>query len=293
MIFLLLSILLSSYLTLSFKVLAKLRISSFQAIVFNYFTCMATGSLLNGQSPLNFDLGRQPWLPWAVVMGLAFISMFNLIAFTAQRLGVSVASVANKLSLVIPFIFSVYLYDEQISLVQVSGICLALAAVVLTSWPHRDRPWHHEPRRKTWINIVPVILFAGSGLLDTLIKYVEQGYLGDTNADAYLTTAFGFAGLTGLLLLLAEIGLRKAKFDYRAILAGICIGVPNYFSIWCLVRVLQVYGDRSSAVIPVNNMAIVLVSTLAAWLIFREYLSQLNWWGIGLSVVAIAMIAYG
>src|SRR5207253_3210700 len=130
------SIILSSYLTLSFKVLDRLGISSFQGIVFNYWTCVITGSIVNGYFPLSsMESLKISWLPWAVLMGCTFILLFNIIAFTASNIGVAVASVANKLSLVIPFLFSILLYAETASVWQISGIVLGLAAVVLTCYP--------------------------------------------------------------------------------------------------------------------------------------------------------------
>jgi drug/metabolite transporter (DMT)-like permease len=293
LLFLLGSIILTSYLTLSFKVLERFRISNFQAIVFNYITCVITGSLVNGSFPIQSSLMKEDWLPWAGLMGFSFIFLFNIIAFTAQKLGVAIASVANKLSLVIPFLFSLYLYDENATVLKLAGIGVALIAVVLTSWPEKGRIAGHDSPRKSWVYIIPLVLFIGSGLLDTMVKYVEQGFLHDDNKNAYLITAFAVAALIGLMLLIIQLISGKEKLDKRALLAGICIGIPNYFSIWCLVRVLKDHGDRSSAIIPINNMGIVLFSAAVAWLLFREKLTLINQFGIGLALVAIAMIAYG
>ena len=293
MIFLILSVLLSSYLTLSFKVLERLRISTFQSIVFNYLACVCTGALLEGGWPLQIGLLGEPWLPWAGMMGVAFIFLFNIIGFTAQKLGVAIASVATKLSLVIPVLFSVYLYHEVLSPVQIGGILLALAAVVLTSWPAAGPRRERKLSKPGWLFLAPVMLFVGSGLLDTLIKYVEQGYLSASNRNLFLITAFGVAALVGGLFLVLQLITGKEKFDVRSILAGVLIGVPNYFSIWCLVQVLKIYGNRSASIIPVNNMGIVLFSSVMAWLLFSEQLTRRNWAGIALALLAIAAIAYG
>jgi len=90
-----------------------------------------------------------------------------------------------------------------------------------------------------------------------------------------------------------QIATGKQKFSGKALLAGIIIGVPNYFSIWCLGKVITAYQGNSSAIIPVNNMGIVLFSAVAAWAIFKEKLSLVNWVGIILACAAIALIAYG
>jgi len=60
-----------------------------------------------------------------------------------------------------------------------------------------------------------------------------------------------------------------------------------------MVEALKQYPGNSSAIIPIINMGIVLVSTLAAVFMFRERLSLLNRLGIILSLGAIALIAFG
>lgn len=290
MLFLIGSIVLTSYLTLSFKVLERLRINTFQAIVFNYLACVITGSLFNGYFPVNAAAAGQPWFAWALLMGCLFISIFNVIGFTTQQLGVSVASVANKLSLVIPFVFSIYLYNETLTVLKLLGILLALAAVYLTV--KKGGSDTGLPRNK-WLLILPVLLFAGSGLLDTLVKYTEQRFLDGSNNNDFLITAFAGAASIGLLLLLVMVLTGRQQFDYRAVIAGAAIGFPNYFSIWCLMAVLKQHAGNSSVIMPVNNMGIVLFSAVAAWLVFKEKLAAVNWLGIVLALVAIALIAFG
>jgi uncharacterized membrane protein len=146
-------------------------------------------------------------------------------------------------------------------------------------------------RWRWWL--MPLLLFVGSGLLDTMIKYVEQAYISPANQDTYLITAFCVAAAVGLLVLLFLFITKRQKFSGKAVVAGICIGVPNYFSIWCLMGALKGYTGNSSAIIPINNMGIVLITALVAWLIFKEKLSTINWLGIVLSLGAIALIAFG
>ncbi len=295
MLYLIGSIVLTSYLTLTFKLIAKLGISTFQAIAFNYCTCVITGSLVDGEFSIHPATFREPWFPWALLMGVMFISLFNILAFTTQKIGVAAASVANKLSLVIPFIFSIYLYAEKAGVYKVAGIIIALIAVVLTCLPAQQTAPHAASQRPNLLLLVilPTVLFAGSGLLDTLIKYTEQVYLTDNNKNSFLITAFAVAGSIGLVALFVQVIAGRQQFSYKSVVAGICIGVPNYFSIWCLVRVLKNYAGNSSAIIPINNMGIVLFSAVAAWLLFKEKLSSLNRLGILLAIAAIALIAFG
>jgi drug/metabolite transporter (DMT)-like permease len=293
LIYLLGSIILTSYLTLSFKVVERFNIPVFQAIVFNYLTCVVTGSVVNGAFPLSGESVQQPWFKWALAMGSLFICLFNVIGYTTQKLGVTVASVANRLSLVIPFAFSIYLYNEQPTWLKIVGVLLALVAVVFTCIPAKKDPASTQKPLGLLPVILPTILFLGSGSLDTLVKYVEQTFLNESNNNAYLIASFGTAGSLGLIALIVAVVTGKQRFNPYSILAGILIGVPNYFSIWCLVKVLKDNTGNSSAIIPINNMGIVLFSSVMAALLFKERLSILNWVGILLAIVAIALIAFG
>lgn len=290
MFFLAGSIIFTSMLTLSFKVLQRYGIPVLPTIVFNYLTCVATGSVVNGSFPINGNAAQSPWFLWAVLMGCFFISLFNVIGYTTQKMGVAVTSVANKLSLVIPAVFFILYNGESLHWLKILGIVLALAAVWLTCY-NGNEPGK-KPLNAVWMVLLPAILFIGSGALDTIYKFVEEQYLNHENLNAFLITSFAAAGLAGLVILFIRYGSGKEKFDKRTILAGILIGIPNYFSIWCLGKVYKQNWMESSAIIPVNNMGIVLFSTLVAWMLFKEKLSAINWAGILLSLIAIALIAF-
>jgi drug/metabolite transporter (DMT)-like permease len=294
MIYLVGSIVFSSYLTLCFKVLQRLNINTLQAIVFNYITCVCTGTIINGSFPVNSENTHASWFKWALLMGAMFICIFNIVAATAQKLSVSISSVANKLSLVIPFLFSIYLYNETATALKITGVVVALAAVVLTCYPSKNNT-KAEKKVNQLLLLLPAVLFIGSGLLDTLIVYVKNNFFSTTgnNFNNFLITAFSVAGSIGIIILLGQILLGRQQFSFKAVAAGIIIGIPNYFSIWCLGKVISNYQGNSSAIIPVNNMGIVLFSAVAAWVLFKEKLSGLNWAGILLSIAAIALIAFG
>src|SRR6476620_9637441 len=243
MIYLLGSIVLTSWLTLSFKVAERANVDRLQAIVFNYICCVITGSLVNGHPPAYLHNVSEDWFPWACLMGTVFISLFNIIAFTAQRIGVAVTSVANKLSLVIPFVFSIYLYNEEASFLKIAGIVTELIAVVLTCLPSKRVK---STGNRAFLYILPIALFLGSGLLDTMIKYVEHQFLDAENVNDYLITAFSMAAALGLITLSILVLTKKQQFNWKSVLIGAAIGIPNYFSIWFLMRVLKIFSNNSS-----------------------------------------------
>lgn len=295
MLFLLGSILLSGFLTIAFKICDRYGINKFQAIVCNYGVCALTGSVFTLSTPSFVAAAQQPWFTWSLLMGVFFIASFNLIAYSVEKNGLAIAAVASKTSLVIPFIFSVVLYSEQAPFITLAGIVLAIVAVVLTLWQSKAKSSVvKKPKKYTGVHVMlPLLVFLATGLLDALIKYVEKHFMTPDNNNQYLIHTFLVAFIAGLLLLMFQLFFRSVRFQPRALLAGLVIGIPNYFSIWCLVKVLKEYPTLSSVVIPVNNMGIVLLSAVVAWLFFREKLSVLNWVGIILALLAVLMIAIG
>ncbi|RYZ50487.1 MAG: EamA/RhaT family transporter [Sphingobacteriales bacterium] len=285
MLYLIATILLNILLFVFFKLFPKYKIDTLQAIVFNYITCVITGSLFIGSFPVNRNSLSEPWAPWALLMGVCFISLFNLIGYCTKKEGITATTIANKLSLVIPVLFSVFLYDEDLRAGKIVGILLAVPAVYLST----RRPEEAGKAKHLWL---PALLFAGSGLLDTLVKYVEQTFLEDPASQAVFTIhCFAVAATIGSLIVAGLLISGKRNWSWRNVLAGVLLGIPNYFSIYCLIRLLHSDFMQSSAAIPVNNIGIVLLSTVVAVLFFKEGMSRQKLAGIGLSLIAILLIA--
>ena len=74
-------------------------------------------------------------------------------------------------------------------------------------------------------------------------------------------------------------------------LGGIALGVPNYFSIFFLLKALENNSLNSASIFTINNVAIVMFSTILGILLFKEQLSFKNWGGIALAIVSILLVA--
>lgn len=291
MLFLILSILLNAYLGIAFVIFKRFHIDLFQAIVFNYITCVITGSFVLGQFPIHATTLTESWFKWAILMGALFISVFNLIAFSSIKAGVTITQTANKLSLVIAFIFSWIYFQESVGLLKIGGILMAMLAVVLVSFRKHNNDSSNWQIKDLGL---PFILFISSGIIDTLTAFVQQSYLQtDDQSNAYLISGFLVAAVLGSLVLLLQYLQGKRQFHVKHLLTGIVLGIPNYFSIYCLVKALQWPGMSSSAVIPINNIGVLFVVSLVGIFIFKEKLIPMNYWGLLISLMAILLIILG
>lgn len=289
MLYLLLSILTTASLFIIFKYFEKYDVNIFQAVVFNYLTASLLGVLLNLDTVEKTFSTCQAWFELAAVLGLLFISVFYLLGYTAQKLGVSVSSVANKMSMIIPVIVAVYMYGDKMQGLKVLGIVIALLAVFFTSL--RGKPSEADPVKSFSLKlfVIPVLLFLGSGLLDSLLNMADAFYLRDDNFGIFITCVFGCAFVTGISILLIN-PVHRRSFHIRNVYGGIILGSINYFSVLFFLKALQIPGLQSSVIFPLNNIGVVGCSTLAAYILFKERLSPYNWLGIGLSVLSIIII---
>jgi len=284
LIYLLLSILASTAIFVVFKLFQRYKINTLQAIVVNYVTACICG-LLSYESSINTsEIFNSKWFYGAVLLGFLFISVFNLMALTAQRNGLSVASVASKMSVVIPVIFGIYAYNEGVGFQKIFGIILALIAVYLTAI-----------KTQTSINfrqglLLPFLLFLGSGVIDASIKYLETTYVSKNGIPIFSATIFGCAAIIGILILAYKAFNKPFEFEAKNVIGGILLGIINYYSIFYLLKALQFEGLESSTLFTVNNVAIVMVSTLAGLLLFKESISKKNWLGISLAIVSILLV---
>jgi len=286
LIYLLLSILSSSVIFVIFKLFQKYEINTLQAIIINYFfACLVGffGFIKNTDVTL---IPTKLWFPGTLALGMLFISVFNLAAITTQKSGLSVVSVATKMSVAIPVFFGIVLYNESTGFLKVTGILLALGAVYLTSI---KTPTGIKIKKKNLI--FPLLVFIGSGIIDTTIKYLETSYVSATEVALFSTTIFAIAGMIGILILLGQAIMGKLRVTGKNILGGIILGVPNYFSIYFLVMALRTEGLESSTIFTLNHVAIVLFSTILGIFLFKEHLIKKNWIGILLAIISILLVA--
>ena len=287
MIYLLLSILSSTIIFVVFKLYKKFGVNTLQAIIVNYFIACAVGFF--GYIDSTEDLLRIPsekWFPGSLFLGALFITVFNLAAITTQRSGMSVVSVATKMSVALPVFFGIFIYNESTGFLKLLGIALALVAVYLSSIKSEEGL---KIKKKNLI--FPLLVFFGSGIIDTTINFLENFYVSETDVGLFSTSIFAIAGLIGTAIIIGQAILGKLKLSWKNLAGGIALGIPNYFSIYFLVMALRSPGFENSVLFTLNHVGIVLASTLVGIVLFKEQLIRKNWIGLVLAIISILLVA--
>lgn len=289
MIWLLLSILSSTAIMLIFKSFKRFEVSTFHAIVVNYYTAMAFGIPFVNDWEIVANTYSN-WYYYALILGALFISLFFLIGRTTQELGISVATVSMKLGYVLPIVLAFTIYNEQLSNIKLFAILLTVVAVILSSL--KDKEDNHDLSQNKWLLALPLVIFVGSGICDSIVQFTEKTFFQQSGFEAFLIILFFTAASLGTIAAIVnDVKKKKNHFTPKNILAGILLGIPNYFSIYFLFKALNFYSNNSAAVFPINNVGIVVASTLIAVVAFKEKLNAKNIIGFILAILSIILMS--
>jgi drug/metabolite transporter (DMT)-like permease len=284
MIFLIFAILTSSLIFVIFKLFPKYNINTFQAIVFNYVTAFSCGFLLYGNQWSNKALESGNWPYFAIICGILFISLFFVMGVSSQKNGVAMTSVAVKMSMAMAMLFMIIIYGESVSLLKMSGILCAFLGVFLMAYQKTEKS---TEKSYTWMLI---LLFVGSALLDLVLNYVQKYELKNLATPLFPAIGFGIAGIIGFIVILFQVIKGSQKFEFKSILAGIALGIPNYFSIFLLLESYKSTGWNDSTVLAIMNVSIVMVSALIGFIAFKENVNRQKIIGLITSILAIGLL---
>lgn len=184
----------------------------------------------------------------------------------------------------ISLLIMIFAYNEAVSFLKIAGIVMAFLGVYLITAKSKKTP---ASESVVWMLLV---LFFGSGALDFILNYAQNEVLGSLSPALFSAIGFGMAGIIGALILLVQVARRKTVIRFNSILAGILLGIPNYFSIYLLLESYRSTGWPDSTVLAIMNVSVVLVSALLGFIAFREKATQKKMIGLIASILAIVIL---
>ncbi|MCK5171297.1 MAG: hypothetical protein KAQ75_15575, partial [Bacteroidales bacterium] len=291
MIFIVLSILSSAAIYVIFKFLDRFKITTFNVIIINYITATTLGILLTKTNTDIYPIFKNAWFPYSIIIGILFIMMFVVIAKSSQVVGIVITTVSNKMSVIIPIAVSIIIDPlDVLTNFKAAGIILAILAVFLSVY--RKRKVEFDPR-----NIyLPIILFLGMGLVNSIVKYAQQYHVADDILPLFTVILFTMAAIAGLITKI----LRKTPFNEliqtKTLLWGIVLGISNYGSIYFLIKALNHKNSLGntldgSIVFGINNLGVIALSVIIGLIVFKEKFLKINWIGIIISFFAIYILS--
>ncbi|MFM2392378.1 MAG: hypothetical protein RLZZ546_355 [Bacteroidota bacterium] len=289
MLVLITCILLNVLVGVIFRYFGKYNIDLLQAIVVNYFTCVITASVSMGDFSYIADLPYKPWLIYAVIMGFVFMSIFRLIGKTVHHHGVMVASTAQKLSMITPVIVAILYFNEELTILKFIGLICSLIAVFFISFNSKEND-SGVKKSSIFIMFLPLFTWLGSSFVDLSLFLVNKMNIAPNEGMIFTSTLFLSAGILGFFILVYQSIFKSENLNIKSLSSGIVLGIPNFFSIY-LVIVLLEDGWQGSVVFPIMNVGIILISAMLGYFIFGEKVDRNKAMGLALALIAIIVLS--
>ncbi len=277
MLFLLLAIASSALVSTVMRLSDRKVTGNIAMLTVNYLVCLVIAAGYAGFGNLFPQTETLPaTLLMGAVNGLMYLGGFVLLQINIRRNGVVLSSTFMKLGLLVSIAVSVVFFHEIPDLLQTAGFCLAVAAIVLINWKKESGS---TADFKAGLFL---LLFAG-GMGDAMAKIF--GELGDPALEPHFLT---YTFLVALILCTALMAGKKQMPGKWETIFGILISVPNFFSVKFLLGALE--HIPAVIVYPVYSVATILVVTMTGVLVFKERLEKRQWIGMGLILVALALL---
>lgn len=277
----------SSSLFIIFRGLGNDR-NPLQVILWNYFFCTLLSAFFAfWENSIPASGFGSEWLWPALGLGALFLLNFSFTEQSVRRMGLSVSSVATKLSLILPFFFSLHLNGVSPGWLSWTGLLLCLSAIILSSFkPDSDK----KKPGFSWNLLLPVSIFLGTGLTDILTQWLNQVLVSPSDSAAFVLFVFAGAFASALCLSIFKIAAGSMKFQPADILPGFLLGVPNFISYKSILAALDAFHHQGNVVFPVANLGVIILSSLVSFLYFRDAFSKWNLAGIALACLALFML---
>ena len=232
---------------------------------------------------------------FTVLLGVAFgvvTALQGISVLAALQCGpMSYTMVITSFSLLVAALSGVAFFDERLSWAQIIGIVFMLGSFVLAVGVDKQG----KKANFKWL-VLCMAAFALTGGIGVMQK-VHQSSPHRDELNAFLVVAF-FAGtlLCALFVALLKARETKTSSQLRAapgrlwvvpglmLISGGCVAINNKFN-------LYLSGVMDSAVFfPVFNGGLLVATTLAALVIFKERLTKRQWLGVVLGITSVVFL---
>ena len=317
-IWLLLAIISSASMSIVLKLFQGGTGNRYGILLGNYLTCIVLSWLFIPDKNLLTHPGTIT-LVCGIIGGFFFVLGLVCMQSSIAANGAILTSAFARLGLLVPLLVSLVCFGERPRLLQIAGICIVLCAMWLIGLPsdasetsaslRQVEPSAHEaPLRRSGSSgkaasshqakpstpgtlqvhlgmLLLVLLCCGSG--DAMAKIFE--HVGSRSEDSlYIFHVFSSAAVFTLLLLIHEYRCTKKQLHPADLLAGIAVGIPNYFSSALLLKSLV--RLPAFVVYPTFSAGAIVLVTLFGVLLFHEKPGKMQWIGLLMIIGAVMLL---
>lgn len=261
------------------KIFKKLNINIVYSIIYSYPIALLCSILFfrpnftSNQDVLNM-------LPVLLPLGLFMLIVFIFIVLSVEKSGIIVSIVAQRLSLVIPVLYSVLIFKEKLSYLSLTGILIAFIAIFLVM-PFNG---NNDVKQKSWL--YPIGIFLGMGVIDILYGHIAKNQ--SISFDKALTITFLVATISGPFIV--KIFRKPASFEFKTVVSGFILGIINFGAIYFFTSALKYFHNTMAIVFVIQAIGVISLGLILGTIIFGEKITAKKLVGILLAVIAIIIL---
>lgn len=287
---LLCAILANLIIAVCFKLFDRYKVDVFTAIITNYWASAILGSIISNEIPLiKYAPGEATWTYFGIALGFCFVVGFTVTAISIRYAGMAITTAMQRMSLLLSSGYAVIFFGESLPILKIIGMALAVAAIIMITRSDKE----NIPRsRQIRYLLFPILALLASGIIETVLYHVHAKELNAHGDDVFSTYGFSLAACLGTIVVLFRQFKGLHKVNWRDIVGGIALGVPNFFTIYLILALLN-KGMPGSVLYPVLNILVLLLTAITGLYLFKEKLKRVNLIGIGVALLAILLISEG
>lgn len=262
------------------KVAEVKRLRTLNTLTVNYLAAGSIAAVLGSIKSNALIIPDMLILLFCLVTGLFFISNFVAYSKSVHANGVGVTITAMRLSLLVPVLISIYLYNEYLGSAEIAGVVLVFGALVLLI------PKSNGVRvgriNAGWLLL---IVFLISGFADASLKIYKEEFSMQLNESLFMSLVFFGAFLIGIIACIVRKGPLATKEEVKL---GTIIGIPNLYSSIFLIYALN--DISGSIAYPLVNTLSVMGGTALGIIRWKDKVTNLQWIGLGMALIAMIIL---
>ncbi len=282
MVYLIFSILSSVLVAVVIRWNESRRLDRLGVMLFNYVMAVLMTLLVGGWNSGIRIYGQL--FPLSLATALIFVTAFVVYMISIQKLGIAIPVTVTRLSVVIPVLGSLLIYRESLQPTQYVGLVLALLAIYLFSWQPREEKESPSSSEAGGI-LLPFFLFLLMGSGDMSLKIFQEKF-GAHWMMEYMLLVFFLSGVFTAVL----VFLRRVPMSWGLVRGGVLLGAANFFSAFFILKVLQ--HLPGSLAFPLNNVGIIIVSSLVGYWIWQERMTSRILLALALAIVSVILLTF-
>jgi len=200
-------------------------------------------------------------------LGFLFVITFFLLAFAISRAGAGLAITSSRLSVIIPILLAIIIFNELPNELHLLGFLLTFVTFVLFYFSVRSGHKEGDGALKYFFLIA---VFIGIGINDFALKFYKV-WRSELEEPFFMFFIFSSAFIYSTIYII----VKKVKIKKETALWGMVLGIPNVFSTFFLLAALSMLP--AILVYPFMNIGIIVLTTVMAFFIWKE---KLNRWGV-------------